>query len=153
MKLDIDLIKSIIQDMHEFTNIEKQLFSVAGFDDAVSVAENVRITEFPCVLIEDVPDGNISFTSGFCDNRTVSVWVLKQAKNNTSAERRAALMESFVMSKKIMSRLIAANANRTDEDAYIDFARGTVYMARGPFAGNVYGYEFVYSVKYEIDLQ
>ncbi|MDR1551873.1 MAG: hypothetical protein LBS69_00195 [Prevotellaceae bacterium] len=151
MRLDFDLIKQLIATMPEFAKFDKQIFSVAGFDDAVSIVENIRTTIFPCVLVEDVPEGNISFASGFCDNASVTVWALCSAPQNTGAERKAAFTAAFELSKKIMAKIVEANANRQDEDVYIDFARGVRYMPVGPLAGNIYGYEFVYNTQQEIE--
>ncbi|MDR2064447.1 MAG: hypothetical protein LBP85_01860 [Prevotellaceae bacterium] len=152
MKLDFYLIKQLISDMPEFADAEKQIFSVAGFDEAVSAVENIRNTVFPCVLIEDIPEGNISFASGFCNNSAVAVWVVCRAHQNANAERKTAFTAAFELSKKIMAKIIAVNASRRDEDVYIDFARGVRYMPVGPLAGNVYGYEFVYNTRQEIEL-
>jgi hypothetical protein len=153
MKLDFDFMKNIIREMPEFANIDRQIFSVVGFDEAVAVVENIRTTEFPCVLVEDIPDGNISFKSGFCDNRTVSIWTLYKAQQNTNAERKSAFLSAFEMSKVIMGKILVAYTNCYDnENFYIDFERGTAYMPRGPLAGNVYGYEFVFVTKQEIGL-
>ncbi|MDR0754511.1 MAG: hypothetical protein LBF04_03895 [Prevotellaceae bacterium] len=151
MKLDFDLIKQLIKDMQEFAEPEKQIFSAAGFDEAVSVIENIRTTVFPCVLVEDVQEGNISFASGFCDNATIAVWVVCRAPQNTNAERKEAFLKAFELSKKIMAEIVRYNADRSDSDAYIDFARSVRYTPTGPLAGNVYGYEFLYSTKQEIE--
>ncbi|MDR3286673.1 MAG: hypothetical protein LBT27_04455, partial [Prevotellaceae bacterium] len=63
-----------------------------------------------------------------------------------------AFSQAFELSKKIMAKIIKHNAHRTDGDVYIDFAKGTTYLPRGPLASNVYGYEFIYVTKDEIEL-
>ncbi|MDR2125578.1 MAG: hypothetical protein LBP63_01940 [Prevotellaceae bacterium] len=152
MKLDFEFIKQMISGMPEFATIEKQIFSVAGFDEAVSVVENIRNTVFPCVLVENIQDGNISFASGFCNNAAVAVWVVCRAAQNSGNDRQTAFAAAFELSKKIMAKIIAANAKRNDRDTYIDFSRGVRYMPAGPLAGNAYGYEFVYNTKTEMEL-
>jgi hypothetical protein len=154
MTVNFELLQQLLPELVEFTNSERfpeQLFSVNGFDEATAVVEQLRGILFPAVLIEETGNGYIGYAAGFCDHRTVSIWVLQRAAGVSAAERKQAYAKTYELAKEILRLLIRANAGYNGDGQFIDFAR-TAYIPRGPMAQNVFGYEFILNVSEELDL-
>jgi hypothetical protein len=154
MTLNFELLQQLLPTLIEFANSERfpeQLFSVNGFDEATTVVEKMRGVQFPVVLIEETGNGYISYASGFCDHRTMSIWVLQRAAGISAAERKQAYAQTFGLAKEILRMLVQSNAAYNGTEQFIDFTR-TAYIPRGPLAQNVFGYEFILTITEEIDL-
>jgi hypothetical protein len=154
MRLDCNYLKQRLPELPEFADERKfaeQLFSVSGFDEATTVAEQLRGIQFPAVLIEDTPNGYISYLSGFCDYRTISIWIMKKADSLTADHRKQALTDCFTVGTDILRLLIRDNALYEGAGVFLDFAR-TAYFPRGPIAQNVFGYEFMLATAEELNL-
>jgi hypothetical protein len=154
MNLNFELLQQLLPELPNFANSERfpeQLFSVNGFDEATAVAEQLRGIQFPAALIEETGNGYIGYASGFCDHRTVSIWVLQRADGISAAERKQAYKQTFDMGKEIVRRIVRVNANYDGTGQFIDFTR-TAYIPRGPIAQNVFGYEFILNVSEELNL-
>jgi hypothetical protein len=154
LKLNFELLQQLLPERIEFANSQRfpeQLFSVNGFDEATAVAEQLRGIQFPAVLIEETGNGYIGYAAGFCDHRTVSIWVLQRAADISPAGRKQAYLQTFDLGKEILRLLVRANADYNGAGHFIDFTR-TAYIPRGPIAQNVFGHEFLLAVSEEIDL-
>lgn len=154
MTVNFELLQQLLPELIEFSNPDhfpEQLFSVNGFDEATAVAEQLRGIRFPAVLIEETGSGYIGCASGFCDHRTVSIWVLQRAADISAAGRKQAYAQTFDLAKEILRRLVRHNANYDGTGQLIDFTR-TAYIPRGPIAQHVFGYEFILTIGEEIDL-
>jgi hypothetical protein len=155
MTVNFELLQQLLPGLMEFANPDhfpEQLFSVNGFDEATAVVEKLRGIQFPAVLIEETGNGYISYASGFCDHRTVSIWVLQRAAGLSAAGRKQAYAQTFDLAKEILRLLIRSNAGYDGAGHFIDFTR-TAYVPRGPMAQNVFGYEFILTINEEIDLK
>jgi hypothetical protein len=154
MTVNFELLQQLLPELVEFANSERfpeQLFSVNGFDEATTVVEQLRDVQFPAVLIEETGNGYISYASGFCNHRTISIWVLQRAAG-LSAGRKEAYAQMFDLAKKILCLLVRSNAGYNGgAGQFIDFTR-TAYIPRGPVAQNVFGYEFILNVSEELNL-
>jgi hypothetical protein len=154
MRINRELLEQLLPELPGFVNpshFHEQLFSVNGFDEATAVVEQLRGVRFPAILIEETANGYISCASGFCDHRTVSLWVLQQAGSLAPDDRKQAFAGAFDLGKEILRLLVRANAGYDGSGMFIDFTR-TAYIPRGPIAQNVFGYEFMLSTAEEIDL-
>ena len=154
MKVNFELLQQLLPELIEFANPDhfpEQLFSVNGFDEATAVAEKLRGIRFPAVLIEETGNGYIGYAAGFCDHRTVSIWVLQRAAGLSADERKQAYAWTFGLGIEILRRLVRGNAGYDGAGQFIDYTR-TAYIPRGPIAQNVFGYEFILTVSEEIDL-
>jgi hypothetical protein len=154
MRVNFELLQQLLPELPEFANSDRfpeQLFSVNGFDEAATIVEQLRGVQFPAVLIEETGNGYISYASGFCDHRTVSLWALQRADGIAAAGRKQAYAQTFDLAKEILRLLIRSNAGYDGAGHFIDFTR-TAYVPRGPIAQNVFGYEFIIAISGEIDL-
>jgi hypothetical protein len=154
MKLNFELLQQLLPKLPEFANPDRfpeQLFSVNGFDEATTVAEQLRGIQFPAVLLEETGNGYISRADGFCDHRTISIWVLQRAADLSATGRKQAYTQIFELGKEILRLLVRSNAGYDGTGHFIDFTR-TAYIPRGPVAQNVFGYEFLLTLSEELDL-
>jgi hypothetical protein len=154
MRVNFELLQQILPELPEFSypaHFSEQLLSVNGFDEATAAVEQLRNLRFPAVLLEETGNGYIGCVSGFCDHRTISIWVLQRAASLLPEDRKQAYAQMFALGKDILRRLVRVNAGYNGTEHFIDFAR-TAYIPRGPIAQNVFGYEFILTVSEEIDL-
>jgi hypothetical protein len=153
MRVNFELLQQLLPELPEFANPDhfpEQLFSVNGFDEATAVVEKLRDIQFPAVLLEETNSGYISYVSGFCDHRTISIWVLQRA-DLSAAARKQAYTQTFDLGKEILRRLVRVSATYDGLGQSIDFTR-TAYIPRGPMSQNVFGHEFILTVSEELNL-
>ncbi|MDR0661222.1 MAG: hypothetical protein LBG19_10605 [Prevotellaceae bacterium] len=145
-----DFLKENLPKFEWFTDSEKQLITLDGYDGADAILTNLRDSSYPVVLVEDMPDGYLSFEDGFLDNRVCSFWVIAPVKTASKADKRKVMLECIAKGKQIM-KLIVANSNFDEECEGLDRKR-TPYSPRGPIGNNCYGYEFMPTFRTNIDM-
>ncbi|MDP3387722.1 MAG: hypothetical protein Q8S24_10835 [Eubacteriales bacterium] len=139
-------LKSILPELEEFNNIEIDFHiqTAEGYDGVIALLENIRTTNFPCLVIEDRSMGNIAVDAGPLDTYSIPLWVMVQDPEKSPTEQ---FKKAFELVKKILKILI--------RDADNDIIKGLDY-SRIPYnkrtAIDSFGYEILLTFRMDIDL-
>ena len=147
--LTSDYLKRSLFRLKEFSSRDTQILEGSGYDGIISLLDNLRATEFPCVVLESGTTGTVQLIEGPVDTFTQSLWVMGQL--GRSEDEAALYSRMLELSRKVASLLLADAASEdSPEVAGLDWTRFT-YMKR--WGGqNARGYELVFTFKENFSL-
>lgn len=145
--LTVDYLSRVLPEIKEFSDrskIQEQILSGEGFDGIIAILENLRTSQFPCVIVEDKSIGSIDIDAGPVDSYTISMWVMLQGTEISKLYK-----DAFSLGTKILKKLVR-DAEIEPKLHGIDSSHIT-YMKRSG-AMDCYGYEFLVTFKDNIDM-
>ena len=147
--LTVDFLKRTLFRLKEFWSRDTQILEGSGYDGIISLLDELRSVEFPCVVLESGGTGTVQLVEGPVDTYTQSVWVMGQlGRGEDEAELYARMRE---LARKVAALLLAAGAtDGAPEVAGLDWTRFT-YMKR--WGGqNARGYEIMFTFRENFSL-
>lgn len=147
LMLTVDYLSRVLPEIREFSDSSKlpgQILSGEGFDGIIAILENLRTSQFPCVILEDKSIGSIDIDAGPVDSYSISLWVMLQGTEISKLYN-----DAFSLGTKILKKLVR-DADTEPELQGLDSSHIT-YMKRSG-AMDCYGYEFLITFKDNIDL-
>lgn len=75
-------LNNVLPEIPDFKNIDTQLLSADGYDAVFALLQNLRVTDYPCVILEDPVSGSFGCFPGGSDEYTQSLWVMVQLNRN-----------------------------------------------------------------------
>ena len=146
-----DFFKDRLPELEWFTDADKQLITLDGYDGADGILKDLRNVAYPVVLVEDIPDGYLSFEDAFVDNKVCAFWVMATVKTGDETDKRKVMLDCLAKGTQIV-KLINANSDYGQPCEGFDRKR-TPYAQRGPIGNNCYGYEFLLSFVVNKDME
>lgn len=104
-------IKTLVEDLPQFTDIDNQIFTASGYDAVIAILERMRDIKFPCIVLEDKSSGELGCIPGGLDTYSVSLWVMGRVERDE--DRSSIIDEMFALSKCVVKKL-AANIEDPD---------------------------------------
>lgn len=147
--LSVEFLKKNLFRLKEFQSRDTQILEGSGYDGIISLLENLRTAEFPCVVLENGTTGTVQLVEGPVDTYTQSLWVMGQL--GRSEEEAALYARMRELARKVAALLLAAAASGdSPEVAGLDWSRFT-YMKR--WGGqNARGYEIMFTFRENFSL-
>ena len=146
-------LQQVLVELEEFShlsNIENHIKSGDGYDAVTAILENIRSTDFPCVVIEDRSSGNFTIEAGPVDTFTIALWVMLQQTREEEDDNSELFRQAFELVKRIIKILIRDQVARPSDMGFLDISR-IPYNKR--FGGaKCLGYELLLTFREEIDL-
>lgn len=139
-------LKSILPELEEFKSIDvdSHIQTAEGYDGVIALLENIRTTNFPCIVIEDRSMGNIAIDSGPLDTYSIPLWVMVQGHETSASVQ---FEQAFELVKKIVKILIRDTDNNIVKG--LDYSR-IPYHKRT--AVDSFGYEILLTFRMDLDL-
>ncbi len=144
-------LRTALVSIPGITDMERQFHEAAGYDQAETIARGIRSVASPLVIVENRPEGYLSFTAGFLNTQTISFYVLFQTSLKDQSSIGRAKADAWTLGLAILRRMVAES---TDEDspAWGFCWDRTSYVPIGPLGDQYYGFEFLPVFKTDVDM-